>query len=209
MITIRLLDSVSEVETKVNAALVPLLNAKLKSKAARIESRAKELASMWIMEQPEVRSLTSNDPNSLAGLFGLTNKSTRVQYITQAIVDSVHVVLQPLDAKFKGFLQINFQPKDFLNVLTRPSGYVVYEKGTLPWIDWLLNRGSSIIISNYYYEGSVGKGRSGLGTMKIGGSFRVPPEFAGTENDNFITRAFLGTDKESKIAKIIEEELKS
>ena len=84
----------------------------------------------------------------------------------------------------------------------------MYKSGDLHWLDWLLKRGDNMIISNYQYNPQTGLGRSGLGNMVGGGSFRVPPQFSGTVDDNFITRAFLGNNQEKEIFYIIEKALK-
>jgi hypothetical protein len=43
--------------------------------------------------------------------------------------------------------------------------------------------------------------------MKFGGSFRVPPQYSGTDTDNFITRALTGSAQEDQITQIINTEL--
>ena len=48
-----------------------------------------------------------------------------------------------------------------------------------------------MIIMGYKYVPSS-DGRSGGGSMEGGGSWRVPPQFSGTEDNNFITRALSG-----------------
>jgi hypothetical protein len=59
-------------------------------------------------------------------------------------------------------------------------------------------------VAGYQYNPQTGIGRSKLGNMKTGGSFRVPPEFSGTEQNNFITRALVGSNQEKQISKIFE-----
>ena len=61
---------------------------------------------------------------------------------------------------------------------------------------------------NYQYNPQTGLGRSGLGNMKPGGAFRVPPQFSGTVENNFITRAFVGDYQEGQIINIIQKVLK-
>ena len=43
--------------------------------------------------------------------------------------------------------------------------------------------------------------------MQKTGSFRVPPEYSGTKQDNFITRALIGSRQEADILKIFKKEL--
>ena len=73
------------------------------------------------------------------------------------------------------------------------------------WLDWLLKRGDSIIVVNYQYNPQTGIGRSKLGNMVDGGSFRIPPQFSGTIDDNFITRSFSGPTQEQQLTKLFKD----
>ena len=85
---------------------------------------------------------------------------------------------------------------------------MVYAKGDLHWLQWLLERGDEIIVAGYEFGGNSGRGRSGLGYMTTGGSFRVPPQFSGTKDNNFISRALVGKAQEQAISKILMGALK-
>jgi hypothetical protein len=64
----------------------------------------------------------------------------------------------------------------------------------IDWLKWLLTEGNNIIISDFrvkYTPDNV-KSRSGGAIMIQKGSFRIPPQFSGTEDDNFITRSLEG-----------------
>ena len=88
-----------------------------------------------------------------------------------------------------------------------PNAKVVTENGTaLPRLKWLLTLGDKIIITEFEVEYKDGSGRSGLASMSEGGTFRVNPSFSGTEENNFITRAFQGREKQ--IADIFGRALK-
>ena len=54
----------------------------------------------------------------------------------------------------------------------------------------------------------AGKGRSGLGTMKKEGTWRVPPSISGTIDNNFITQTFGEEAFSSKMLKIIQNSMK-
>ena len=66
--------------------------------------------------------------------------------------------------------------------------------------------GDKIIITEFEVEYKDGSGRSGLASMSEGGTFRVNPSFSGTEENNFITRAFRGSD--DKISRIIKRHMR-
>jgi len=206
MMGIVLTETDAEIQAKINEAISYQINTSLRKNAVNIQSSCKSLAESWIISQPEIVSLQSGDPDSLAGLFGIPAGTIPgvVGSILAAIKDSVHVFFKPFDKDLNGNLEIRFQPSGFENLLSLPAGHLVYENGDLHWLNWLITRGSSIIIANYQYMAKAGAGRSGLGTMTIGGSFRVPPGFSGTLDDNFVTRALIGKKQESAIAQLLQ-----
>jgi len=198
MITIKITDDIQNIQSKVNEACAKYLNEKIIKGKYRIMSACKRLASSWISSQPEMESLAGG---FLAGAFGLY-QGTEIQAvnaITTAISDSINVQVVKLNKNLRGGIFINFQPANFINLLSLSEGHVVYESGDLHWLQWLLERGDSSIVVNYSYSPSSGIGRSQKGAMSRGGVFRVPPEFSGTANNNFVTRALVGEAQEKDI----------
>lgn len=200
----------SEIEAKIKEAIASHINMLLKKNVPNIQSSCKQLAGEWIMAQPELASLVSGDPDSLAGLFGIRSGqvASAVNAIVTSVQESVSVFFDIFDKSLQGTLEIRFQPSGFENLLSLPSGRVIYKKGVLHWLNWLLTLGPSPIIANYHYEANPGTGRSGLGTMKVGSSFRVPIDFAGTLDDNFVTRALIGKAQEKAIGDLLMGYLK-
>lgn len=205
-ITLKLLESVGQIESNILSALSNQFNASMKSKKNKILQDVKTLIPLWISSQPEMQSLLSNDPASLVGQFGITISPTSiVSSIISSIVNSSTISITPYDKKLTGGgIELNIQPDNFTNLLGLSQGHSVYQDGNLHWLDWLLNLGDAVIVVGYQYNPKTGLGRSKLGNMKTGGSFRVPPEFSGTEQNNFITRALIGSDQEKQIIKIFE-----
>lgn len=207
MITLKLTDPISEIERKVNDAIIKQINTLLTNKKNILLQKSKSLISNWITSQPEIQSLQASGPGSLAGQFGLYpgQSLNSVLSIVKAVENSITIDFKKYNNKFVGGLEVNFQPKDFINLLNLPQGFVNYEKGSLHWLEWLLLKGDTIIITNYQYNPRTGVGRSGLGNMTSGGSFRVPPEHSGTEDNNFITRALIGQAQEQQIANVFKQ----
>lgn len=205
-ITLKLLESVDQIESNILSALSVQFNASMKSKKNKILQDVKTLIPSWISSQPEMQSLLSSDPLSLVGQFGITISPTSiVSAIVSSVVNSANILIIPYDKKLNGGgIELNIQPDNFANLLGLPQGHSLYQDGNLHWLDWLLNRGDEIIVAGYQYNPQTGIGRSKLGNMKTGGSFRVPPEFSGTEQNNFITRALVGSNQEKQISKIFE-----
>lgn len=207
MISIKLLDSLPSISAKVNSSLASTINSKIKNKQSSITSQAKNLALQWLMSQPEISSLAGGE---LAGAFGLPAGSgpSVISAINSALANSIYSQVQLFDANLKsGGIFIYFQPSDFSNLLSLPEGHVLYGSGDLHWLQWLLERGDQVIVAGYSYNAKSGLGRSRLGYMEEGGVFRVPPEFSGTESDNFITRALIGSYQEKAISQIFKKAL--
>lgn len=75
-----------------------------------------------------------------------------------------------------------------------PACQTYTEKGvTIPWMKWTLEIGNSVVIADFRCKFQRGLGRSGFAIMvpdtAIG--YRVPPQFAGTPIDNWITRTII------------------
>lgn len=206
---LRLVDSVAKIERDMQLALIADINTYLNKKKNIITDKLKRSARSWILAQPEMNSLKgSSMAYSLHSLFGIRsgNEMGIVEKIADAVVDSIEVKFSRVDKNFKGGLTFTIQPSDFQNLLGLPEGHVATQKGVdLHWLNWLLIEGDSVVVVGYQYDAS-GDGRSGVGRMVTGGSFRVPPSFSGTASNNFVTRAFINKQKE--VEKILSEVLR-
>lgn len=208
MITLKLLESEKQIAQNINKAIAEHINSILSKNQSNLLSRVKTLAVQWIQSQPEISSLLSASPDSLAALFGIPpNEVTpAVNNIISAIDKSVEVRFVPYSNDLQnGGLEVNIQPNTFENLLLLPEGHVRYTGGDLHWLNWLINAGDTIIVANYQYNPVSGFGRSGFGVMIPGGSFRVPPQFSGTSDNNFITRALVGSSQLDQIGNIIKD----
>lgn len=207
MITLKILDSEATIEKNVNKAISEEVNSIVFKNQQKLLQKCKSLVAGWITVQPEIVSLQSNDIMSLAGQLGLYpgQENNAITTIINSVESSITVKFTKFTPKLVGGVEVNFQPNNFLNLLNLPQGIVNYGKGTLHWLDWLLTKGDSIIVVNYQYNPATGLGRSGLGNMIGGGSFRIPPQFSGTQENNFITRALVGPQQEQQIANIFKE----
>lgn len=206
MITIRLLDSVEKISSDINQAIASSINSKIKKNSQATLYEIKKLIPNWIESQPEISSLYNQAPGTLFALLGLRSGDPQkaVKSIIDSVSDSISINIKPVDKKLSGGIEFYFQPQDFSNLLSLNEGFVIYGGGSLHWLDWMLTRGSEIIVANYYYSPEVGLGRSNQGIMEFGGSFRIPPQFSGTITDNFITRALVGVKQEKEISNVLE-----
>jgi hypothetical protein len=200
MITIN--ESLSDINNKINQSIAKYLNEKLRRNSSKIVEDIKEEIPNLIKQQPEIKSLLNESRNTLFSIFGLpygTSNST-VDAIVDSISNSILYNIEYIDKNLNGGLTIHFQPKNLQNLLNLPAGHVIDGDTDLHWLKWLLTLGDTIIVANYQYTAQSGLGRSKNGIMTTGNSFRVPPQYSGTLNDNFITRMF-ATEKVRYIIK--------
>ncbi len=201
-----LTDSITQIQAKVNKAFAEEINKVLSKEKNNLLQKCKQISTQSILLQPEVQSLNSSRADSLAGQFGITTSQaiSLPNAIAAAIEASISVTFIKYNSKLAGGIEVNFQPKDFRNLLDLPIGHTIYNGGDLHWMSWLLEQGDKVIIVGYSYDPTTGLGRSGLGTMTSGGFFRVPPQFSGTTENNFVTRALVGSKQEKEISKVFK-----
>ncbi len=206
-ISLKLKGSKSSIEKTISEAISKDVNIKLKKNYKKAEAKVKSLVIEWIREQPEITSMLDEGVfNSLNAQFGFIKGTAdqAVNTILLAIAQTVVVEFQQVNNKLQGGIVFYLQPDNFNNVLALPEASIQALSGPLPWLYWLLTQGTNTIISGYKYEPDT-SGRSGGGTMTAGRAWRVPPQFAGTLKNNFITRALQGREKQ--LASIMEETL--
>ena len=210
-ISIRLTDSNRSIARKVNAILAEQLNKLFRTKKQRITSEIKDAMPRWLGSQPEMQEIASDPtPGSLAAQLGIERGSggEAARAIIRAFVDSMEVSIKDVNKNtLAGGLTINFMPSTFSSLLALPEGHTIYEGGDLHWLQWMLFEGYSTIVVGFSYQYSAG-GRSGGGTMKAPGSWRIPPQYAGTQDNNFITRALTSNIAQQEIQQIIARNIK-
>jgi hypothetical protein len=207
-LSIKIIDTEKEIAKNINIGISEYINNKITQQLSFMTKEIIGVIPSWVSVQPEILSLLSQDEMSLAGQFGIAGDTDGiVNSIVSSIANSISIKFVKFNNNLKGGLEFYIQPDNFSNLLGLPQGHVIYSGGDLHWLDWLLIRGDQIIISNYQYNPSTGLGRSGLGNMIGGNSFRVPPAFAGTKNNNFVTRALNGPDQEKYFANLFQKAL--
>lgn len=195
MLSLKLVDSPGAIDNAIRRAFAEQLNVKMKLISRKLEGLAMKSVAMWIQSQPEMLALIGGR-GSLAAQFGLPAGSgaAAAQAIIGSVMMATSIQFRPITNSLMGGIDINFQPNDFRNLLNLPEGFVRdYPEGH--WLNLLLNMGMSTIITGYRFKAGFG-GRSGGGIMTPGSSWRVPPQYAGTPGNNFVTRAFANREKE-------------
>jgi hypothetical protein len=212
-INIKLIDSAKSVTSKILKAIVGKLNRAVSSSKASILSDLKTQVVEWLNDEQVIRDLRGS--GSLNAEIGLPagHAASAADLIVNAVVESMDINFKQFNERMAGGMSIGIQPLDFQNLLNIGKATILTEKGQqLNWLEWLLKSGSRIIVRDYSIEyGRYAKrSRSGEGAIMVerkSGGWRMPAQYAGVEENNFITRAFEG--RESEISKIISKRITS
>lgn len=198
--SVKLVEDNSTISREIVRALLPDIQKYFNNIANQIKQSIPDIVINNIMRQPEYASLMSG---ALQYEFGLPDPANRLAEILDAIKLNAKIISkgpQLKGNKISGNLQFLMVKSDFSDLLSLGSASLITEKGTkLDWLNWLLTQGDTIIITDYNFVFGPSKySRTGMGIMKeaTGGSWRVPPEFAGTITNNWITRAVDSAEKE-------------
>lgn len=192
-VSVNLVETQSEITSKILQALLPAVSAYFDNIQKQLITIIPNIIIDSITNQPEYDALISG---SLQYEFGLPDASARISEILETIRNGHIIKYKPVSAKSSGLtgeIKIEMIKKDFSDLLSLGSASFVTEKGEkLDWLKWLLIEGDNVIVSDHVFIfGPSQYSRTGYGVMRqVGGGFwRVPPEYAGNVQNNWITRA--------------------
>lgn len=213
-ITIKLLESKKEISRKITQSIAKELSLAFRKAGPRIAGKIRSQTQKTLEGTEIYQSLVSGELSQHFGFERLGGRA-RVDEIVATIVNNINVKYESIKAigsNLKGGLSIGILLEGFTDILGLPASVVVTEKGqALPWLEWLLIRGDSIIITEHSIRFEPGRGRSGGAIMiqNNAGVWRVPPEYAGTVNDNWLTRGLIDASNIyiSAINSIVKTEL--
>lgn len=162
----------------------------------RVRNELTRIIRESILTSPEVQSLSGG---MLQYEVGATDQkvSSAIDFIIERLSNTIQIDFTPFNlfgGKFSSKITISCFPKTLISdVLNHPDSRYLTDNGVdIPWMQWLLTLGDKIIVRKYQvnYSNKIGS-RTGGATMRRSksGGWRVPPQFSGTINDNFITRA--------------------
>ncbi len=200
-IGIELTDLPSEIQKKVNIALRDELNLLLPKVVPAIQADIQAKSKVFFETAPEALALINGPLDAHFGIPAGEAKS-RVNTIIQTVVNNIEVTFTRITlsgSNFRGGFTVGAVIADFSDVLNLPVAHIVTDKGEdLPWLEWLLKKGNALIISEYKIQfGNYASSnrhlhsRSGKAIMvkSTGGIWRVPPQYAGTIRNNWLTHS--------------------
>lgn len=209
-------DSNDQIEKRIIQQIQTKLNSALHRAAPAIRQRIQDLCDSLISGTEEYQSLLNGE---LLAELGIPDVNRRVENILATIKDNVEVTVIPVQTRGKklhGGLNIGILRSGYDDILSlSDASYVSLPSGeTIPWLQWLIGEGDRIVVLNFQVEYDLSvreraRSRTGLALMIPGSGWRVPPEYSGTYEDNFLTRAFNAVEVEAILARIMSQEIQS
>jgi hypothetical protein len=192
-LSLKLLETNNTISKTILQAMLPA-SLEFMSKAKNIvENNIITLIQNQIISSPEYDSLINGQ---LKLELGIPDADRKIQelintWISNTVVN--YTAPKIVNNKIKSSFTVKMIKSNFSDVINQPSAFIEdnirgYE---LPWLQWLLFDGTAIIVDDYEVViGTNARSRTGYAVMMpSSNSWSVPAEFAGTVNDNWITRA--------------------
>lgn len=192
-ISVKILETTSQISNLIANTLKPEVDKVLSIAGKKSVEKIKPLLADGLRSEPEYQSLTSG---KLRLEFGIPNPGS-IDSIINKLADTATVEVSSSKITSNGIsgnFRVTALKSDDMNGLLSDNDAVVIdaERGyTLPWLSWLLYEGNKPVVKNYQVRlGNNPFSRTGMAIMVDSpDSWRVPPEFAGTVNNNWTTRA--------------------
>lgn len=205
-IQFKLIENNRALQNEVLKALLPEVSRFIDSGIAKVKSALPNIIRQAIINTPEYNSLLNGE---LKYEFGIANVDSKLSSLLTAWSTNIQYSYRSPSIKgssIKGSFSANCIKVDFSDVLYTDYAAVVdtIRGYSLPWLEWLLLDGNKTIVKNYeVVVGPFSNSRTGLAVMKPSRkAWRVPSQFSGTINDNWITRAI--DTVESDILKMMD-----
>lgn len=207
---LQILENNKEIQNKILDSMLNPINKIISRGISKIKNNLPGVIQTAIINSPEYESLLSGKLQYELGVNDINVKLTNLLNVwtTNIIYDyqQPSITNNRISCRFSAkMIRADFSDvlyADFASVQDTLRGY------SLPWLQWLLLEGNKTIIKNHEVVfGPNRASRTGFAIMKPSNrSWRVPPEFAGTQTNNWITRAI--DSASPQIYSILEEAFK-
>jgi hypothetical protein len=200
-----LVETDTQIKKMILQALADDVNIVLRRAMPEIDTRVQAIVKNAIQQEPEYTSLKSGQLRAELGIADPSN----IDKVVDAIVDNSKITFSTVRAGQMGLIggfEYNLiKADDMGGVIYTDIASVFDTKGYyLPWLQWLLYEGGRPLVKKFRVQmGPSKNSRSGMAIMvRDRANWHVPPQFAGTITNNWITRAIDRLD--SEIVNIIQ-----
>lgn len=199
----------AEFKKEIGAALIPEVNKYFAQRINASKKKLKEILAEGLWDGPEIDSLLGGELQAELGVEDTQNKLNAIINQWAAAIDINFSPAKYSSGQIRCNVIISAIRNDYDDVLGMDEArYSTRNGSTIEWLEWILLKGDSRIITKFDIGVDVtGISRTGLGKIMVEGknkSWGIPPEFAGTATNNFITRTLERLN--TKIAVAIEGE---
>jgi hypothetical protein len=175
------------------AALARKLDLALRKASSGIAHRLGEAAEAALRASPAWNSLVGGQ---LYHELGVVDAEPILEHVARNVRNGVLVQslgVRPQGERLTGGLRMQLLKGDYSEVLDVDGAEFVSEgRYVIPWLRWLTLGGNAILVGDYHFEsGHTQASRTSDGIMVRSGTWQVPAEYSGTEEDNWLTRALL------------------
>lgn len=215
MINIDIQIDPEEIAKEIRRQTANQIRALLQRVVKETETSCRNALRKEIVGRSEYAALFRQNDSSygLGGQLGLSNPGAMVDPIVEAVVNNF--VLRPLSVRGRGRLTTEFggieavfTAKDLWFLTNLPTASYQSNQHTIDWLAWLLFSGNEVVVVDYFVAYGTGSDSSRtddaimLPSGKSRKNFKIRANYAGTETDNWITRA--AARAVPKIQKILE-----
>lgn len=210
-LSLELIESDSFIRQQILLAMQDHISSAMSKARTSILSSIRNLIRAAILNQPEYASLVSG---RLKYELGISDPEKRINSIIDTWLDNIKIETKPTkitNSGISGGFRIDAINSNFEDVLSGDNAIIVDSLSgkVVPWLQWLLLDGGKILVRDYEVRiGPNNRSRTGMAIMiESDKNWRMPPEFAGTVSNNWITRALENIDDEltNHIQKEIEK----
>lgn len=214
-LSIELLTTDAEFERMVKLAMVEKLNVLLRRSLPDFKRRISPFIYNALIKSPVYRDILVGDLSAELG-FRRGQEERFINGIIKALSEEYILEFKPLSLSatgdITGGIEVKIIQADLKDILSHPLAFIKTKKQKLHWLDWLLTWGDRIVVRDYSIVfKQTRRSRSGFAIMvksKFSPFWRVPPQFSGTLDNNWITRALEKANVEADITNLFYEYLK-
>lgn len=192
ILSLKLIETDAQIKKAILDSIRDALDAAISKSLSKIKTELQELAINAIKNEPEYSSLKNGQLRYELGIEDTSAIDRVIENMCQG--QAIKLPVKTTARGVSGGLRyIVIDGEKVAQTMSSPDGFVKDIKGySMPWLTWLLTYGTNTIVKNFEVQlGPNPRSRSGMAIMveSDGDQWYVPAQFAGTESNNWVTRA--------------------
>jgi len=209
-LSLKILETDSQIRNLILQEIKKVVDNSISKSIPKIINEIKPVVESALKSEPEYQSLING---KLKAELGIPD-SSQVDSVINLMVNTLkinYVSTNIGNLGLSGGFQLTMLESSTLGgVIASTPAYVTDIKGySMPWLEWLCLKNNALIVRNFDVKyGSDPNSRTGMAIMvPSNNSWRVPPEFAGSQDKNWTTRAIERV--ESQVYSIIQKNIEA